>query len=171
MTNRALELLNLDSPHQMVLDIGCGSGISGSVLSEEEHFWVGIDISNDMLEVAQQHDTEGELILGDIGQGFNLKPASFDACISISAVQWLCVAAKRAYNPFKRLSTFFASLFQCLRQNGRAVLQIYPDGKEQLDMITKAAMKSGFQGHLVVDFPNSSKAKKIYLVLDTTSTG
>jgi 18S rRNA (guanine1575-N7)-methyltransferase len=51
----------------MILDIGCGSGISGSVLSEEEHFWVGIDISNDMLNVAVEHETEGELIQGDIG--------------------------------------------------------------------------------------------------------
>jgi 18S rRNA (guanine1575-N7)-methyltransferase len=33
-------------------------------------------------------------------------------------------------------------------------------------MITKAAMKSGFSGGLVVDFPHSTKAKKLYLVLD-----
>jgi len=33
-------------------------------------------------------------------------------------------------------------------------------------MITKAAMKAGFSGGLVVDYPNSSKAKKLYLVLD-----
>jgi 18S rRNA (guanine1575-N7)-methyltransferase len=38
-------------------------------------------------------------------------------------------------------------------------------------MITKAAIKSGFQGYIVVDFPNSTKAKKIYLVLDTQSQG
>lgn len=31
-------------------------------------------------------------------------------------------------------------------------------------MITKAAMKAGFSGGLVVDYPNSSKAKKLYLV-------
>jgi 18S rRNA (guanine1575-N7)-methyltransferase len=33
-------------------------------------------------------------------------------------------------------------------------------------MITKSALKSGFSGGVVVDFPNSSKAKKLYLVLD-----
>lgn len=32
-------------------------------------------------------------------------------------------------------------------------------------MITTAAMRAGFSGGLVVDFPNSSKAKKYYLVL------
>ena len=38
-------------------------------------------------------------------------------------------------------------------------------------MITKAALKSGFSGGLVVDFPHSTKAKKIYLVLDAGSSG
>lgn len=33
-------------------------------------------------------------------------------------------------------------------------------------MITSAAMKSGFTGGLVVDYPNSTRAKKIYLVIE-----
>lgn len=33
-------------------------------------------------------------------------------------------------------------------------------------MITSAAMKSGFSGGLVIDYPNSAKAKKYYLVLE-----
>lgn len=48
----------------------------------------------------------------------------------------------------------------------RAVFQFYPDGKHQLEMITTAALKSGFSGGLVVDYPNSTKAKKHYLVLE-----
>ncbi|RWS18133.1 putative 18S rRNA (guanine-N(7))-methyltransferase-like isoform X1 [Leptotrombidium deliense] len=34
-------------------------------------------------------------------------------------------------------------------------------------MVTQQAMKSGFTGGLVIDYPNSTKAKKIYLVLFT----
>ena len=48
---------------------------------------------------------------------------------------------------------------------GRAVLQFYPDGNQQIEMITNAAMKSGFSGGLIVDFPNSAKAKKYFLVI------
>lgn len=50
MSERALELLTLpeDEPC-FVLDIGCGSGLSGSVLDEQGHFWVGVDISSAML--------------------------------------------------------------------------------------------------------------------------
>ena len=52
MTERALELLNLSPSNNtdlLILDIGCGSGISGSVLSEYGHHWVGMDISRAML--------------------------------------------------------------------------------------------------------------------------
>ena len=33
-------------------------------------------------------------------------------------------------------------------------------------MITSSAMKSGFSGGLVVDYPSSAKAKKYFLVLE-----
>lgn len=49
MAERTLELLALPSHPCFLLDIGCGSGLSGEVLSEESHYWVGIDISTAML--------------------------------------------------------------------------------------------------------------------------
>lgn len=50
MTYRALELLNLpeDEP-KLILDIGCGSGLSGEILEEYGHTWVGVDIAPSML--------------------------------------------------------------------------------------------------------------------------
>lgn len=52
MTRRALELLVLpeDQPC-LLLDIGCGSGISGQVLEEEGHMWIGVDIAPAMLSM------------------------------------------------------------------------------------------------------------------------
>lgn len=38
-------------------------------------------------------------------------------------------------------------------------------------MISNAAIKSGFSGGLVVDYPNSALAKKYYLVLTTEHQG
>jgi 18S rRNA (guanine1575-N7)-methyltransferase len=33
----------------LILDIGCGSGLSGEVLEDEGHIWCGVDISGHML--------------------------------------------------------------------------------------------------------------------------
>ena len=78
-------------------------------------------------------------------------------------------------NCSRRLTSFFMSLFNCLRSGARciifhpimcrAVIQLYPETPEQMELISKTATKCGFTGGLVVDFPNSAKAKKMYLVL------
>ena len=55
ITDRAIELLRLDSSKPaLVLDVGCGSGLSGQVLEERGHAWVGCDVSRDMLHVANE---------------------------------------------------------------------------------------------------------------------
>lgn len=166
MTGRALELLCVpeDKPCY-VLDIGCGTGLSGDYLSDEGHYWVGIDISPAMLDEALDRETQGDVILGDMGQGIPFKPGTFDACISISAVQWLCNANKKSDIPAKRLYCFFSSLYSVLVRGGRAVLQLYPENSEQLELITTQATRAGFTGGVVVDYPNSAKAKKFYLCL------
>ena len=52
-------------------------------------------------------------------------------------------------------------------RGARAVFQFYPENSSQVEMITAQAMKAGFSGGLVVDYPNSTKAKKMFLVLMT----
>jgi len=171
MTERALELAKIQPDSgKAVLDIGCGSGISGEVLSDHGHYWVGLDISPSMLLVALERDCEGDLMLSDIGQGFKFRPGVFDAAISISAVQWLCRRNKTSDQPFKRAYRFFQSVFNSLVQGGRAVFQFYPEGPDQIELLTSAAMKAGFTGGLVVDFPHSAKAKKYFLVLNCGAT-
>ncbi|KAL6258090.1 hypothetical protein P5V15_010008 [Pogonomyrmex californicus] len=168
MSERAIELLMLPEDQScLLLDIGCGSGLSGSVLEDQGHVWIGIDISSAMLEVAAEKESDGDLILGDIGHGLPFKPGSFDGAVSISALQWLCYANKASHNPTKRLYRFFSTLFACLSRTARAVLQFYPENSEQVELITAQATKAGFFGGVVVDFPNSTKAKKMFLVLMT----
>ncbi|KAB8336927.1 hypothetical protein FH972_021232 [Carpinus fangiana] len=167
MTHRALELLSLESPSH-ILDIGCGSGLSGEILTESDpsHVWIGIDISSSMLAVAKmQRDVEGDLMLGDMGQGLPFRPGSFDAAISISAIQWLCNAesAHEADAPERRLKRFFGSLYVALRRGGKAVLQFYPKDKRQRDMICQAAIRAGF-GAGVLEDDGGTKNHKEYLV-------
>ncbi|NP_001085369.1 BUD23, rRNA methyltransferase and ribosome maturation factor L homeolog [Xenopus laevis] len=166
MSERAVELLSLpeDQPC-FLLDVGCGSGLSGDYISEQGHHWVGIDISSAMLDVALEREVEGDLICGDMGQGIPFRPGTFDGCISISALQWLCNADKKTHSPPRRLYCFFSMLYSALARGSRAVFQLYPENAQQLELVTAQAMRAGFTGGMVVDYPNSAKAKKFFLCL------
>ncbi|KAI9704208.1 MAG: hypothetical protein M1836_007069 [Candelina mexicana] len=169
MTHRALELLSLTSP-SLILDVGCGSGLSGEILSNISpseggpHMWVGMDISASMLDIALQRDVEGDLLLADIGQGVPFRAGAFDAAISISAIQWLCNAESSEVSPQGRLARFFNGLYASLRRGGRACCQFYPKNEAQRNMISEAAIKAGFGAGILEDDPGT-KNSKLYLVL------
>ena len=56
IAERAIEMLQLpEGKSSYILDIGCGSGLSGAVLEEKGHYWVGCDISSDMLQVIHNY--------------------------------------------------------------------------------------------------------------------
>ncbi|GAO15234.1 uncharacterized protein UV8b_04213 [Ustilaginoidea virens] len=173
MTRRALELLDLKSP-SLLLDIGCGSGLSGEILSAVDpgaggpHAWVGMDVSPSMLDVALQRDVQGDLLLADMGQGVPFRPGTFDAAISISAIQWLCSAASSDTSPAGRLARFFDGLYASLKRGGRAVCQFYPKNEAQRNMITQAAVRAGFGAGILEDDPGT-KNVKLYLVLTVGS--
>jgi len=65
-------------------------------------------------DVALEREVEGDLLLGDLGQGLPFRAGSFDGAVSISALQWLCNADKTCHHPAKRLYKFFSSLYACL---------------------------------------------------------
>ena len=104
MSERALELLALPEDQSCyLLDIGCGSGLSGDCCEEMGHTWLGLDISQAMLDIARERESEaGDVLCADMGQGLSFRAGSFDGAISISALQWLCNADKSWHNPHKR---------------------------------------------------------------------
>ena len=67
--------------------------------------------------------------------------------------------------PSARLARFFNTLFASLSRGARAIFQFYPESDDQVNLIMSVATKAGFTGGLVVDYPNSKKAKKFYLCL------
>ncbi|EGV64872.1 hypothetical protein CANTEDRAFT_120978 [Yamadazyma tenuis ATCC 10573] len=166
MTLRALDLLNLESeePH-LILDLGCGSGLSGEILTEEGYNWIGMDIAPSMLATAIDRGIEGDLFLSDLGNGVPFRAGTFDAAISISAIQWLCNADSSGSDPKKRLMTFFNTLYASLKRGGKFVAQFYPKTDDQTESILGAAKVAGFGGGLIIDEPESKRNKKYYLVL------
>ena len=169
MTHRALALLNLTRP-SLILDVGCGSGLSGEILSGwpatagGPHVWVGLDVAGAMLDVALQRGVAGDLLLADAGQGVPARAGSFDAAVSVSALQWLCNADASDVSPQGRLGRFFAGLYASLRRGGRAVCQFYPRDEAQRSMVCKAAVRAGFGAGILEDDPGTKNAK-VYLVL------
>ena len=165
MAERSIELLNLPktSTPLHILDLGCGTGISGEVIEEYGHHCTGLDISIEMLKISKENNSS--VIQCDMGGYLPFRPAMFDGCISISAIQWLCQSDNKNHNPITRLRKLFESLFGCLKRGSRAIFQVYPEKVSDLEMITNAATHAGFTGGVVIDFPNSKKAKKYYIVL------
>ena len=123
-----------------------------------------MDISASMLDIALQRDVEGDLLLADIGQGVPFRAGTFDAAISISAIQWLCNAESSDTSPQGRLARFFNGLYASLRRGGRAVCQFYPKNETQKSMVSAAAIKAGFGAGLLEDGAGT-KNVKVYLVL------
>ena len=84
---------------------------------------------------------------------------------SVSVLQWLLNADSSSHSPPQRLNRFFTTLHSSLRNPSRAVFQFYPASDDQVQLITQSAQRAGFGGGLVVDYPNSKKARKMYLCL------
>ena len=64
LTERAMELLHLpqDGVPRLLLDLGCGTALSGEVIEEFGHYWIGLDISRHMLNVANERELIGDLV-------------------------------------------------------------------------------------------------------------
>lgn len=57
-----------------------------------------------------------------------------------------------------------------MKRGGKAVLQFYPETEGQSAAVMAEAKRAGFGGGIVVDYPESKKARKYYLCLIAGST-
>jgi 18S rRNA (guanine1575-N7)-methyltransferase len=166
LAERALHLLELKpGVPALLLDVGCGTGYSGRPLEKAGHTWIGTDISENMLAAARAPTRQRDVVCADVGIGLGYRKGVFDGAVSISAVQWLCVATRPEHDPLKRCSKFFRGLHAVLAPHARAALQVYPEEPSHMGMLRDAALAAGFEGGLVIDYPVSERSKKMFLVL------
>jgi 18S rRNA (guanine1575-N7)-methyltransferase len=93
------------------------------------------------------------------------RPNSFNAIISISALQWIYsdISNKKIESKGKNLSE---SLFSILMPHSNAIFQFYPKSKDVMDIIGKNMVKNTkFSGNFVIDNPDNPKKRKIFLFL------
>jgi|LauGreDrversion4_2_1035121.scaffolds.fasta_scaffold57028_2 18S rRNA (guanine1575-N7)-methyltransferase len=177
MCERALQLLLLPEPlnEKLVLDLGCGTGMSCESMADHGISFIGCDISDAMLREGVDRgaiENGGDFIQSDMGSQLSFRDGIFDGVVSISALQWLLNAdGGEKHEPYKRLRILFTCVRRILKRGGRAVFQFYPETADQVEMITSCAMRCGFGGGIVVDFPHSTRAKKTYLVIHTGFQG
>ena len=169
LTERALELLQLDmTVPKLILDVGCGTSISGQVIQETGNFYVGIDVAGEMLlqAIKAVPGTPNSLARSDAGIGIPFRAGVFDAAIGIDVIRWLFRQYEGDEPVPKRLRTFFESLHGCLQCGARAIFNFHPENADQAQMLSTIATKCGFGGGIHTDFPNSAKARVNWLVLE-----
>jgi len=160
ITLRALELLAVAPPAKL-LDAGCGSGFSSLVAKEVGFEVSGFDMDKKMVAAAKKSGVDAKIgNLADIP--FEAK--SFDAAISISALQWLGAGKppKAAFDEYFKAAKEFARV---LKPASRAVIQFYPKDEDEAFCAGKAFRKAGFAVRLQIDSADNPKRRKTYLVL------
>ena len=163
ITIRALELLELKKKEALILDAGCGAGFAAIYLNEIGFRSVALDIIGKFL---QYYDIS---FLNPINADMcfiPFKANTFDAIISISALQWVFrdINNKNMHFLLKNLSKSF---FHILKPNSRVIFQFYPKNKVLMESIGKIiAENTEFTGNFIIDNPNQPKKRRIFLLLD-----
>jgi ubiquinone/menaquinone biosynthesis C-methylase UbiE len=80
-----IEFMSLVQPGGRILDAGCGPGEAAQILVNNGFQVVGIDISQKMIELAEQRVPEAEFKVGDM-TALDLKDGAFDGIVSTYAV-------------------------------------------------------------------------------------
>ena len=88
--------------------------MSGEVLTENNFFWIGCDISENMLNCAKESGIESDLINLDLSCGLPFRQAMFDGIISISVLQWILKDCSEGNDAMKGLNKLFFSAYNSL---------------------------------------------------------
>lgn len=69
---QAIEIdTNVDNPQWKILDLGCGTGLCGELFKGMARELIGIDVSQQMIDIATHKNIYDQLITGDIRESIN----------------------------------------------------------------------------------------------------
>jgi len=163
ITIRTLELLDLPVHDSLILDLGCGAGFVGMYLTEVGYKTIAIDIISEFLRYYDIKELNP--ILADMCT-LPFRPETFDAIISISALQWVYRYPQNKNNKLA-LINLAKSVYSILKPDTKAIFQFYPKNDVLMNFIGKIFVdNTPFKGSFMIDNPNSPKKRKIYLILN-----
>ncbi|MBD3195769.1 MAG: methyltransferase domain-containing protein [Candidatus Lokiarchaeota archaeon] len=158
-----------DFSNYLILDLGCGTGFSSEALLDLNFNVVGIDILFDMIEKANAKKTDFssiqifELILASITQ-LPFQPNSFDFIVSISAYNFITYKKKTMGEVNHILNETAAYLSKLLKDNGRIVIEFYPNTIKELNLFTSSFTNNNFNGFYIKQNP-TQKSGQTFLLL------
>lgn len=155
IANRILELLNLEE-NSSILDLGCGPGFTTNVYKNANLKTTCLDVTPKMIEKAKANGFDAHL--GDMRDIQKIFPKKkFDAVISASALQWLKTK--------EDIEQVVKGIYSVLGKNSPMIIQFYPKSEQELKQTAKTFIDNGFQGEIIIDWPDVPKNKTFYLVM------
>jgi len=162
ITERALELLELKEKKLLILDAGSGPGFASIYLREIGYQVVALDIISNFLYFYDIKELNP--IISDMCY-LPFQKNTFDAIISISALQWIY---RDLNNEIMRnkLIQLAKNTEKILKPKSKAIFQFYPKNNLIMEAVGKIfAEYTNLNGRFVIDNPDNPKKRRIFILL------
>ena len=155
---------SFDNDELLLVDLGCGTGFSTEMLLEERFNVISIDILPDMLNLFHNKRIKGSnLVLADI-LNLPFRENKIDHVISISSFNFIYENILDDNRKNKIIYRTSENLKKILRDNGRIIIEFYPESGNDINFLMRNFKSTGFNGFLVQDHPGLRKEQN-FLIL------
>ncbi len=148
----------------LLLDLGCGTGFTTEIILEEGFNVISIDILPDMIDLFRKKNIEtSNLILADI-RNLPIRENKIDHIISVSSFNFIYEDILDNNEKNKILQQTVKIFKEVLNNNGRVILEFYPETEVNTKLLMRYFKSAGFNGFLVQDNPGLRKEQN-FLIL------
>ena len=170
LTSRTLDLVPMQAKtHELVLDIGCGSGLSSGFARayaprQLVGYVIGLDRSPHMLALCDQDHMD--CVLYDMAQPLPFRENAFNCAISVSALHYVCHGKKDKQARAEAFMQSFAAVVGDGEQEKEKMfaMQFFPETPADADCLAVAAKKCGVSSlSLLLDYTHHTKAYRWFV--------
>lgn len=137
---------SLSLANKQILEIGCGTGLNTQYLAQNAGQVVGLDISEEMLEVARQRisNKNARFMVGDITKAWDFKNKAFDLIVAnlvLEHIEELSHVFREAYRILNPGGTLYLAELHPYKQLNRSQAK-YVSRKTGKEKLVKAFIHS-----------------------------